>query len=263
MTLPNLPQDKANHAIFDVKSNPPTLEQIQRLQAEMSTMPQIELETEHYFSEGMYCRKLTRPAGTLIVGKTHLKPHFFLCAKGEIIAWSETGMRHMHAGDVIQSLPGTKRVTMAVTDAIGITIHCTDKTDLDEIEAELIEPDELSLFDSNNKIKFDVLTFRELTKKVIAAEKVGFWSDWTQEQQELYTSGNWLAFSKSRGYSEIEIADYSEWMGRIAYAKEVGINPFAFIVDLAQSAANANIKLDVKGEIMKSSHAPFEDRTLS
>ena len=67
-------------------------------------------------------------------------------------------MRHMHAGDVIQSLPGTKRVTMAITDAIGITIHRTDKTDLDEIEAELIEPNDLALFDASNKLKIGILT---------------------------------------------------------------------------------------------------------
>jgi quercetin dioxygenase-like cupin family protein len=140
------------------RPEPPTLEQIQRLETEMLAMPQVELETEHYFSEGMYCRKVARAAGTIIVGKTHLKPHLFLCAKGEIMAWSETGMRHMRAGDVIQSLPGTKRVTMAITDAIGITIHRTDKTDLDEIEAELIEPNDLALFDASNKFKMGVLT---------------------------------------------------------------------------------------------------------
>jgi hypothetical protein len=62
-------------------------------------------------------------------------------------------MKKLQAGDVIESKPGTKRVTLAVTDAIGITIHRTDKTDLDEIEAELIEPDETALFDSSNKLK--------------------------------------------------------------------------------------------------------------
>jgi hypothetical protein len=76
-----------------------------------------------------------------------------MCAKGEIIAWTEVGMRKLQAGDVIESKPGTKRVTLAVTDAIGITIHRTDKTDLDEIEAELIEPDDTALFDSSNKLK--------------------------------------------------------------------------------------------------------------
>jgi quercetin dioxygenase-like cupin family protein len=128
-------------------------EQVERLQSEMALMPQAELTTEHHFSLGMYMRKVFRPAGTLIVGKVHKEPHFFLCAKGEIIAWTESGMKRLQAGDVVESKPGTKRVTLAVTDAIGITIHRTDKTDLDEIEAELIEPDTTALFDANNDIK--------------------------------------------------------------------------------------------------------------
>jgi len=132
----------------------PTREQIERLQHEVAQMPQAELPTEHYFSEaGMYCRKVFRPAGTLIIGKVHKQHHLFLCAMGEIIAWTENGMRRLQAGDVVESKPGTKRVTLATTDAIGITIHKTDKTDLDEIEAELIEPDETALFDSRNKLK--------------------------------------------------------------------------------------------------------------
>jgi len=137
----------------EVINNIPTREQIERLQAEMVKLPQDEVITEHYFSEGMYCRKVFRKAGTLIVGKVHKKPHFFLCAKGEIIAWSEKGMRNLKAGDVIESLPGTKRVTLAVEDSIGITFHKTNKTDLDEIEQELVEYDETALFDSDNKLK--------------------------------------------------------------------------------------------------------------
>jgi mannose-6-phosphate isomerase-like protein (cupin superfamily) len=135
----------------------PTLEQIERLQREMSVLPQLELETEHYFSGGMYCRKLTRPAGTLIVGKVHKKDHFFMCAQGEIRAWSEKGMVTLKAGDVICSKAGTKRVTLALTDAIGITFHKTNKTNLDKIEKELIEPDETALFDAANKLKAQAL----------------------------------------------------------------------------------------------------------
>lgn len=138
---------------LELMNQVPTRDQIDRLQAEMATMPQAELQTEHFFSPGMYCRRVFRPAGTLIVGKVHKEPHFFLCAMGEIIAWTETGMRKLQAGDVVECKPGTKRVTLAVTDAIGMTIHKTDKTDLDEIETELIEPDDSALFDSANKLK--------------------------------------------------------------------------------------------------------------
>lgn len=135
----------------------PSREQIDRLQAEMVAMPQAELTTEHFFSPGMYMRKVFRPAGTLIVGKVHKEPHFFLCAMGEIVAWTEKGMVTLYAGDVIESKPGTKRVTMAVTDSIGITIHRTDKTDLDEIEVELLEPDTTALFDARNNVKTELL----------------------------------------------------------------------------------------------------------
>ena len=131
----------------------PTREQIERLQVEVMKLPQVEPVTENYFSNGMYCRKVWRCANTLVVGKVHKKDHFFICAAGEIIVWTEGGMKTLRAGDVIESKPGTKRVTLAVTDAIGITVHKTDKTDLDEIEAELIELELVSLFDANNKIK--------------------------------------------------------------------------------------------------------------
>lgn len=56
-------------------------EQVERLQSEMLSMPQAELTTEHCFSQGMYMRKVSRPAGTLIVGKVHKEPHFFYVQK--------------------------------------------------------------------------------------------------------------------------------------------------------------------------------------
>lgn len=143
----------------------PSREDIQRLQNELMVGPQVELKTEHYFNGGMYCRKVFRPAGTIIVGKIHKSDHLFMCTSGEIIAWSEKGMITLKAGDVVESKAGTKRVTLAVVDSIGITVHKTDKTDLDEIEAELIEPEEVSMYDSSNKIKIDytpVLTIKEV-----------------------------------------------------------------------------------------------------
>jgi len=136
----------------------PTKEQIERLQLEASKMPQAEgMVTEHYFSNGMYSRKLFRKAGTLIVGKVHKHDHLFICAMGEIIAWTENGMKKLGPGDIIESKAGTKRVTLATVDSIGITVHKTDKTDLDEIESEMIEPDENALFDSSNNLKQIVL----------------------------------------------------------------------------------------------------------
>ena len=141
----------------------PSREQINALQSEMVNMPQAELKTDHYFSGGMYCRRVFRSAGTLIVGKIHKEDHLFMCASGQIMAWTEQGMKTLNAGDVVESKAGTKRVTLALTDAIGITIHKTNEKDLEIIEKQLIEPDNLALFDFNNEIKKFIIEGKENT----------------------------------------------------------------------------------------------------
>ena len=139
--------------LAELNTKVPTREEIERLQAEVAKMPQTELDTEHYFNDGMYCRKLHMKANLLVVGKVHKKDHLFICAMGQIIAWSETGMKTLNAGDVIESKAGTKRVILALTDAIGITIHKTNKIDISEVEADLVEDDPLSLYGPGNMFK--------------------------------------------------------------------------------------------------------------
>lgn len=235
--------------------------EIERLQAAMSKMPQMDVETVHYFSDGMYIRWVNQPKDSLVVGKRHKKDHFFMLAKGRMAITDDSNKpQEYDAPALIVSKAGAKRALLALEDSAYFTVHRTFETDLDCIEAECIEPDDTSIFDSTNKPKIDVKAFRELTKRVIAGEKPGFWSDWTPEQQRLYTAGDWRGFSKSRGYSGDEISDYSEWMKMIAQALNKGLNPFVCISDLATEAAIRNIALDKKGEILLSSHLPFEQR---
>jgi quercetin dioxygenase-like cupin family protein len=152
-----------NAIIEQLATKVPDAEQINRLQEEISKMPQADgMVTDHFFADGMYSRRVFRKAGTLIVGKVHLKDHFFICTKGEIIAWTENGMKKLSAGDIIECKSGTKRVTLATMDSIGTTVHKTDKTDLDEIEVELIKPDETALFDSSNKLKSIVIECQKM-----------------------------------------------------------------------------------------------------
>jgi hypothetical protein len=115
----------------------------------MRTMPQVELRTDHYFADGMYARVLSRPAGTLIVGKVHKREHFYIIAKGKVMVGKEV----YEAGTVIVSKPGTKRAVLALEDSVCLTVHRTKKRNLDKIEKQLIEPDSTALFDARNKLK--------------------------------------------------------------------------------------------------------------
>lgn len=128
----------------------PTREQIEALQRELVKLPQAEAETRHYFADGMYLRTVARKAGVCIVGKVHKKEHFFAVIAGEMTIWTEVGMQRVKAPFFWVSLPGTKRVTLAHTDAIAMTVHQVSSRDLEEIEAELVEEDLGALFGPGN-----------------------------------------------------------------------------------------------------------------
>ena len=127
--------------------------QVFALQEAMLHLPQAELETEHYFADGMYCRVLRRKAGTLIVGKVHKREHFYIVAKGAVSVATENGPITYTSGDVIVSKPGTKRAVLALEDSVCLTVHRTKKKNLDKIERELIEPDDRALFDARNQLR--------------------------------------------------------------------------------------------------------------
>lgn len=237
-----------------------SLDAIKRLQLEIGKLPQAEFETRHYFADGMYCRELIQPKGATVIGKVHRKEHFYMVLSGELTVVGEGKRERIKAPCIWVSMPGTKRALYAHEDSVYVTVHKTELRDLDEIEKELVADDPVALFDARNTLKFDVPKFRELTIQVIKAEKPGFWSDWTKEEQGFYQRDDWYAFSLSRGYTVEQIEDYGRWRDMVAEGFSKGMNPYAFIVDLACEAAEANIRLDVKGEILKSSHLPFEVR---
>ncbi len=140
-------------------------DKVWRLQAELSSMPQIELETSHFFADGMYARVVKRPFGALIVGKVHKKEHFYIITKGKVAVFSEGEVKTYEAGEVVVSKPGTKRAVFALEDSICMTVHRTDKTDLEEIERELLEEDQTALFDANNKLLEDRADYFKLLKE--------------------------------------------------------------------------------------------------
>lgn len=96
----------------------------------------------HHFAPGAYGREMFLPAGMVVVGKIHKHAHVNVISQGRVQVFTEHGgLQELSAPCTFVSTPGTKRVVHVVEDTVWTTVHVTDKTDLAEIEREVIATD--------------------------------------------------------------------------------------------------------------------------
>lgn len=92
----------------------------------------------HIFAPGAYAREMSIKAGHWAIGKIHKHAHLSFITKGRIAVLTEDGPTVIMAPYTFVNTPGTKRVVLALEDTIWTTVHITEKTDLAEIEEEVI-----------------------------------------------------------------------------------------------------------------------------
>ena len=127
---------------------------IQRLQEELLKLPQVPINTGHFFCNGMYIRVVLIPKDHVLVGRVHRHEHFFMVISGDIsIANEGTSVRYKGASMPLVSKPGAKRAGRTYEDTLVMTIHRTDKTDLAEIEEDIFEPAPESAYGVGNVLK--------------------------------------------------------------------------------------------------------------
>ena len=96
---------------------------------------------EHIFADGLYIRKIFMPAGQVIVSKIHKFNHPYFILKGSVSVLTDSGVEKISAPHYGITTVGTKRVLNVHEDTIRITVHSTDKTDLKEVEDDLVAKD--------------------------------------------------------------------------------------------------------------------------
>ncbi len=95
----------------------------------------------HHFASGVYGRELVIKKDELIVSKIHRGKTLNVIAYGKISIISEEGYMMVEAPYVFVSLPFAKRIVIAHETTLWVTAHGTNKTDLSEIEEEIIAKD--------------------------------------------------------------------------------------------------------------------------
>ncbi|MEC4595456.1 hypothetical protein [Burkholderia vietnamiensis] len=115
------------------------LDYVNRLEAEVSKLPQAACPVWHHFAPGLYARQMFIPAGTVLTGAVHKTEHLCIVS-GDIDVTTDDGVRRITAQQlVIKSAPGAKRAGFTHADTFWTTVHATDETDLDRLVVELTE----------------------------------------------------------------------------------------------------------------------------
>lgn len=115
------------------------------LEKKMLQLPQVEMETRHHFSKGVYARELHIPKDTILTGAIHKHQNLNILSQGEISVLTEDGVKRIKAPFTVVSPAGIKRIAYAHEDCVWTTIFPTDETDAETI---------VDLFTTNDDMEF-------------------------------------------------------------------------------------------------------------
>lgn len=101
-------------------------------------LPPVDCPVLNHFSPGVYARELRIPAGTIVVGAIHKFENMLLMIQGVCEIRGDGEPRTVRAPQIWVSAPGTQRSVLAITDCVFVSVHGTDKRDVNEIRAEFI-----------------------------------------------------------------------------------------------------------------------------
>ena len=119
---------------------------------------------KHRFTDGMYIREVFLPAGTLATSMIHLTNHPFVVLKGKLKIYDGgDNIKTIEAPYTGVTQANTRRLLYIEEDTIFITFHATDKTDIKEIENEILDKRQNPLVDDKE--------FNEFKEKIMFKNK--------------------------------------------------------------------------------------------
>lgn len=122
----------------EMEQVPQAISVVEKAEAALIDLPQVECPVTHHFAPGVYCRQIVMPAGSIVIGHEHMTEHLNFVLKGRAVVMVD-GVRHdVQAPFVITSKPGTRKVALVLEDLVWVTVHPTTETDVEKLEATLI-----------------------------------------------------------------------------------------------------------------------------
>lgn len=133
-------------SVAEFEGLPATAQQLERrakiyaLQRELLAVPGASSGPEpvHTFGPGFYVRRLTLPAGVVIVSKRHAREHVFMILSGSATCYTEDGATLLRGPHEFVSPAGAKRVLLVHEEAVFVTVHPTTAATPVDVERDVI-----------------------------------------------------------------------------------------------------------------------------
>ena len=116
---------------------------IEDVNKQLRELPQVDLNEQHLFADGMYCRQVTMPKGSLVIGHIHKKEAINVLASGKILIKTrrEDEWEEISAPFVNSTKGGMRKIIYVLEDAYFMNIFRTENTTLDKLYDECVEED--------------------------------------------------------------------------------------------------------------------------
>lgn len=99
---------------------------------------EIDLGTQHHFSDGLYAKEMTIPKGYAAGMHKHEYSHLSILSKGRVIVRTDEYNKEYVAPACIDIKAGINHTIEALEDAVWFCIHATEETDIAKIDEVLI-----------------------------------------------------------------------------------------------------------------------------
>lgn len=96
---------------------------------------------EHFFTDGVYARKMSIPKGTQVPTHKHVYNHLSVLAKGRVRVGVGSVIQEYVAPAMIEIKKDIAHTITAVEDSVWFCIHATDATDVESLEQTVIVKD--------------------------------------------------------------------------------------------------------------------------
>lgn len=114
---------------------------IEKIEAAMLNMDQIDCPVAHHFGPGIYIREVTLPKGGIIVGHAQRFEHLNVMLSGKIALIDNGEVRMLQAPMVFVGKPGRK-ICYVMETCVWQNIYATEETDIETLENTYLDKSE-------------------------------------------------------------------------------------------------------------------------